>query len=477
MKFKEHMISIWAIRLAVYFILFLIIYFLSMFAASSLGLLYTNVDSARYMISALIQSEAAIIAIVITLTLVAFQTAASSYSIRVINVLINKNPDFWILLLIYIAAMIHGLFILKRIDEIGTTGQSNLEYDIFVVYIFGAFAFIMLLPYMYYTLNLLKPSTIIQMLAEEITKNNIMSAIGDKDGKNNIEDPMQPLVDIVYSALMKYDYGTARDGLRAIENRIGIILGKGSINPYIQTLAYKLHINGLVQRWVNRKTLEHKNFDAGEEHKISEHVFGHLLPVGKLALSRSDEISINHATNTIREVGRIAAKNRREWVTLNAIENLEYIGIEAVSRNLGWPAGVAVTAIEKIGKISIEKELKEHTIEAGWWEVSSLEKIGAKAIENRSEHVAQQVAGSLGLLGMNAAEKDLKKTLSKSIKSLANMSECAKKEGLCKVMETTSESLNWIIGASLNLDESKEALSASAKVNASIKEICDKKDK
>ena len=157
MKSKAPIILIWVGRLLVYLIFFFIIYVLSVLAASSLGILYTDVDSARYMISALIQSEAAIIAIVITLTLVAFQTAASSYSIRVINVLVSKNPDFWILLLFYIAAMIHGLIILKQIDEIGSTGQSNHEYDIFLVYIFGSFAFFMLIPYMQKTLSLLKP--------------------------------------------------------------------------------------------------------------------------------------------------------------------------------------------------------------------------------------------------------------------------------------------------------------------------------
>ena len=45
-----------------------------------------DTDSARNMISALVQSEAAIMAIVVSLSLVAVQLAASVYSIRIIKI-------------------------------------------------------------------------------------------------------------------------------------------------------------------------------------------------------------------------------------------------------------------------------------------------------------------------------------------------------------------------------------------------------
>ncbi len=77
-------------------------------------------DNERYLISALVQSLAATIALVITLSLVAVQLAAQSYSARVIDVYKN-NPDMWILLSIYIVVIFYGLGLLKVID-IGVAG-------------------------------------------------------------------------------------------------------------------------------------------------------------------------------------------------------------------------------------------------------------------------------------------------------------------------------------------------------------------
>ncbi len=49
------------------------------------------------MLSALVQGEAAIVALVMTLSLVAVQLAAQSYSARVIEVF-KRAPDLWILM-------------------------------------------------------------------------------------------------------------------------------------------------------------------------------------------------------------------------------------------------------------------------------------------------------------------------------------------------------------------------------------------
>lgn len=61
------------------------------------NLIHTEPTSARYMLSALVQSQAAIIAIIVSLTLIAVQHTASAYSPRVIRIF-RDNPDMWILL-------------------------------------------------------------------------------------------------------------------------------------------------------------------------------------------------------------------------------------------------------------------------------------------------------------------------------------------------------------------------------------------
>ena len=85
-------ISLWARRLALYICLGAFIIVISHLVFSYSGFLHTDVDSARYMLSALVQSEAAIVALVVMLSLVAVQLAAQSYSARVIEVF-RRTPD------------------------------------------------------------------------------------------------------------------------------------------------------------------------------------------------------------------------------------------------------------------------------------------------------------------------------------------------------------------------------------------------
>ncbi len=171
----------WLYGIAFYFIPFIIGYLAFNFVLSD-SVMHTDVDSARYMLSALIQSEAAIVALVVTLSLVAVQLAAQSYSARVIEVF-KKTPDLWILMGIYGIAIFYGLGVLKMIENPLVGRQSNLEGHIAFSYYLGVFAFVALVPYMWKMFEMLKPSTVIDMLAERITKNNILAAVGEGRGK------------------------------------------------------------------------------------------------------------------------------------------------------------------------------------------------------------------------------------------------------------------------------------------------------
>lgn len=111
---------LWLRRLAFYSSLGAVVILASHIAFSYFNLLHTDVDSARYMLSALVQSEAAIVALVVTLSLVAVQLAAQSYSARVIEVF-RRTPDLWILMGIYGIAIFYGLGVLKLIEKVNPT--------------------------------------------------------------------------------------------------------------------------------------------------------------------------------------------------------------------------------------------------------------------------------------------------------------------------------------------------------------------
>ncbi|HIE31892.1 MAG TPA: DUF2254 domain-containing protein, partial [Methanosarcinales archaeon] len=90
----------WIARPFWYFALLVVVLGVCYGAFNYLNLYHTDADSARYMLSAMVQAQAAIIAIVITLTLIAVQLTASAYSPRVIDIF-KKNPDMWLLLGFY----------------------------------------------------------------------------------------------------------------------------------------------------------------------------------------------------------------------------------------------------------------------------------------------------------------------------------------------------------------------------------------
>lgn len=70
---------------------------------------------------------------------------------------------------------------------------------------------------------MLKISTAIKWLEEDITREKILEAL--KDSEDIIEkDPVQPIIDIMNSAFERNDYETVRNGLKVIKkNTIAIL--------------------------------------------------------------------------------------------------------------------------------------------------------------------------------------------------------------------------------------------------------------
>ena len=83
---------LWIARLIVYSTCLAVVISVCFILFHYFNLFHTDVTSARYMLSAVVQTQSAIVAIVITLTLIAVQLTASAYSPRVIDIF-KKNPD------------------------------------------------------------------------------------------------------------------------------------------------------------------------------------------------------------------------------------------------------------------------------------------------------------------------------------------------------------------------------------------------
>ena len=386
----------WLNRLALYSSLGAVIIVVLHIVFAYFGFLHTDVDSARYMLSALVQGEAAIVALVVTLSLVAVQLAAQSYSARVIEVF-RRTPDLWILMGIYGVAIFYGLGVLKMIEkaEPQVNSLSNLEGHIAFSYYLGVFAFVALAPYIWNILDLLKPSILINVLAEKISKENIQSGIRVENEEaidliivGTEKDPFPPVIDIIRGALDKYDYETAREGLKAIGYRVNDVFRNG-------------------------------DFKGIEEKKISKHIFTQFTRIGKMAAGKNNEDSalevitnlqkigettinggFGEATRQIVDslgaVGTTAAEKELEDVIKRTTQSLELVGTSAAKHNLQYATKQAATALANIGKTTAENKFEDATRQVVW----SLGEIGRAAAEENIEFATKEAAGSLEIIGL-----------------------------------------------------------------------------
>ena len=295
----------------------------------------SNANSARYMISAFIQSEAAILAIVITLSLFVVQQSSSSYSPRVVEIFkdVRKNPDFYILIGIYLGVMLYSALVLKAINDnltsadpinstptvIKTIGnelfsikiiKSNtplFQLHIWMTYFLAFFAFISLVLYIRHTIDLLNPSNIIRMLSEDITPDKLLSGVGftvELPNKNLIKswnsiiyfyskgnprfdkdnDPIVPLIDIVRGSLMRYDYETASNGLKAIQHKVISIIDEEDFERTI----YSEYIPEDLNFEIINETKNKIEYEKQLIKSMYENIFRHFERTGQIAVVRED---------------------------------------------------------------------------------------------------------------------------------------------------------------------------------------------
>lgn len=323
-----------------------------------------NYDNERYLLSALVQSLAATIALVITLSLVAVQLAAQSYSARVIDVY-KRNPDMWILLCIYIITIFYGLGLIKVV-ELSVYG-INMEGAIFVAYFMGFFAFVCLVPYMLKTLDLLKPSTVILLMAEDITKENVDEYLKNSEDVAE-KDPIQPIIDIINNSLERNDYETVKNGFRAITNSIMSI---------------------------------YKNPQLEEEEKIFNHIIEHVERLGIQALKRQNEDSTSSAIVNIENIGINAINYNFSKTALKTVKALENIGMKVIETSYQNILKQNIKAMGIIGARATHENMKECTEAA----LSALMDIGPIAADKEYGSSAIEASEAIGIIGNKAADK------------------------------------------------------------------------
>ena len=371
--------DLWTVRLFEYILLYVLVVFAVAFIFKLFNLIPTEATSARYMLSALVQSQAAIIAIVVSLTLIAVQHTASAYSPRVIRIF-RDNPDMWILLLFYGFSIFYGLLVLKMIRGAEDTSQiviSNISLEAYIssVYALGISTFAILCLYIWNIMGLLTSETIIKRLKIEIAKDNLL---------NSEEDPIQPIMDIVHGAIMKYDLETTRVGLKAVTDSA-------------------------------IKIIETEIIDSNSEKEISGLFCKHLERVGRLAISKLDEESAIEVIKNLEIFAKSTAEKGLKVATSEATWSLGIVGKTAAEEGLEHATSKVALSLGEIGITTAEKGLKDATWQAVWF----LGDVKIIATEKGLGYATLTAVDSLREVEKTAAKKGLKDAAQQAAKSLA----------------------------------------------------------
>jgi len=165
--------------------------FYSLIYAIYIRFLPSNADSSRYLLSALAQSQAAIIAIVITITLISLQFA-QSHTIWVIKIF-ERHRIFWIVLFLYAFSISYDLILLQTITE----DISNIKNHIALSTILFIVAIFILFPFISNTLKLLSPLKLIEEFSAYINSKEIK--------KHGVDSLLYPLINMANSAILRQE--------------------------------------------------------------------------------------------------------------------------------------------------------------------------------------------------------------------------------------------------------------------------------
>lgn len=434
------------------------------------NLFYIESGSAQYLLSALVQSEAAIIGIVITLTFIAVQLIFS-YAPQAVSVALKKNCDMWILLFFYGLSISYGLFVLRMIPNKwdGSLSQLDfltiwgshvsLEYRICFAYCLGVSAFVAIAPYILYTVDFLKPSNIIKFLSHNITESKILKYIKSvKEHEENRtipakEDPFQPIMSIIHDSVMKSDITTLRCGLETVVNKAVDII---NLYKYLDNKDIPMYFCdhlGRAGKHVLRAEDDEsaiviidclKNIGISAIEMPSDEAAKasaqYIEMIGSFAAEKKLRFVTCGAVESLEAVGEFAVQNRLEDVTAQVADSIGTVGMYAAENKIGIAAQYAAKYLGRVGMCAAENELKYAASEAA----ESLGVVGNYAADNKLKDATSEVARSLGDVGVSAAEKGLEDATDQAARSLGDVGKTAERNELERAVEQAWESLGQV---------------------------------
>jgi uncharacterized protein (UPF0297 family) len=308
----------------IYLLLFIAILFIFIFIIiyqfGANIFLNVSLDSSRYLLSAMAQALAAILAIVVGFSFVAFQLSARFGSPRVFDLFL-KSGAFWWLLIIYGFSILYDLVLLRMLTK--ETVELLVNWINISVFL-SVISFISLFPYAHMTIDQLKPERIIRGIIK--IKNDEVESLK--------RDTILPIVDILNKALRANDPHTLKVGLEALE---------------------KLNIDRI-----------DSSIDSKDKLEIAKYYTGKISRLTKVALTENDESAVIETTESLGKVGLKAIESRGKGVLGDEIaqfkSNRMYssgVGIPNKTDNYDKIADEIKEVLSNAGKGVIERKWDE----------------------------------------------------------------------------------------------------------------------
>jgi hypothetical protein len=211
-----------------------------------------DTDTARNYLNTIVSSLSTILALCISIILVAIQMTASNYTHRVLDFFV-RLPYNVSLFLFYLVTIMHSFLLMARITDLkpeplSPVLQQKMSADLVLVII----CFLSLLLYMYEVVQLLKPEKIIDLILRDY--NRAFARGRYRSALDNVEQ----ICDIAKRTATFSDSVT---GMRCMEVMLTIAaklpLPKGEADPLLE-----IH-NNLVDQWVEIVGVAVKEKESG----------------------------------------------------------------------------------------------------------------------------------------------------------------------------------------------------------------------
>ena len=145
-----------------------------------------DINNAISLLNTIITSLSSILAIVISLTLVAIQLSSQTYSTRILRKFISPDrDDFWTLITLYLFSIFYSLFLLNSVTNLKSVISDWWVILISFSILLATWSLILLPKYVTSIINSLSPESTLEDLCQEIKSEFIyklkkMITIGQK---------------------------------------------------------------------------------------------------------------------------------------------------------------------------------------------------------------------------------------------------------------------------------------------------------